>query len=158
MRRRPVVGVIGNAYRIESRFATQMVGERNLRAVADVAGALPLMFAASPAITAIPALLGTRAGGGSPQCPPGALRPRTESPARTLRYTPRRPGAGPFGGLRRPRHTAVRHLPRPAGDECRLRRLAASGNPRIAGAHEPSHAAAGERRNPTRSKKHLRPP
>jgi hypothetical protein len=24
--RRPVVGVIGNAYRIENRFATQMVG------------------------------------------------------------------------------------------------------------------------------------
>ena len=33
--RRPVVGVIGNAHRIENRFAVQMVGERNLRAVAD---------------------------------------------------------------------------------------------------------------------------
>src|SRR5437899_9180707 len=55
--RRPVVGVIGNAYRIENRFATQMVGERNLRAVAEVAGALPLMFAATPAITDIGALL-----------------------------------------------------------------------------------------------------
>jgi putative glutamine amidotransferase len=55
--RRPVVGVIGNAYRIENRFATQMVGERNLLAVAEVAGALPLMFAASPAITDIGALL-----------------------------------------------------------------------------------------------------
>ena len=55
--RRPVVGVIGNAYRIENRFATQMVGERNLRAVADVAGALPLMFAGSPDITDIGALL-----------------------------------------------------------------------------------------------------
>jgi putative glutamine amidotransferase len=49
--------VIGNAYRIEDRFATQLVGERNLRAVADVAGALPLMFAASPEITDIGALL-----------------------------------------------------------------------------------------------------
>ncbi len=57
--RRPVVGVIGNAYRIENRFATQLVGERNLRAVAEVAGALPLMFAASPAITDIGALLDT---------------------------------------------------------------------------------------------------
>jgi putative glutamine amidotransferase len=55
--RRPVVGVIGNAYRIENRFATQMVGERNLRAVADVSGALPLMFAGSPEITDIGALL-----------------------------------------------------------------------------------------------------
>jgi putative glutamine amidotransferase len=57
--RRPVVGVIGNAHRIENRFATQMVGERNLLAVAQVAGALPLMFAASPAITDIGALLDT---------------------------------------------------------------------------------------------------
>jgi putative glutamine amidotransferase len=57
--RRPVVGVIGNAYRIENRFATQMVGERNLLAVAEVAGALPLMFAAAPAITDVGALLDT---------------------------------------------------------------------------------------------------
>src|SRR5437762_7980375 len=56
--RRPVVGVIGSAYRIEDRFATQLVGERNLRAVAEVAGALPLMFAAAPDITDIVALLG----------------------------------------------------------------------------------------------------
>jgi putative glutamine amidotransferase len=55
--KRPVVGVIGNAYRIEDRFATQMVGERNLLAVAEVAGALPLMFAATPDITDIGALL-----------------------------------------------------------------------------------------------------
>src|SRR6201990_1002084 len=55
--RRPVVGVIGNAHRIENRFATQMVGERNLRAVADVAGALPLMFAGTPEITDVGALL-----------------------------------------------------------------------------------------------------
>src|SRR4030081_3690868 len=53
----PVVGVIGNAHRVENRFATQMVGERNLRAVADVSGALPLMFAGSPEITDIGALL-----------------------------------------------------------------------------------------------------
>src|SRR5437870_869676 len=55
--RRPVVGVIGSAYRIEDRFATQLVGERNLRAVAEVAGALPLMFAAAPEVTDIGALL-----------------------------------------------------------------------------------------------------
>src|SRR6201999_896574 len=55
--RRPVVGVIGNAYRVENRFTTQMVGERNLRAVADVCGALPLMFAGSPDITDVGALL-----------------------------------------------------------------------------------------------------
>jgi putative glutamine amidotransferase len=55
--RRPVVGVIGNAHQVENRFATQIVGERNLRAVAEVAGALPLMFAGSPEITDIAALL-----------------------------------------------------------------------------------------------------
>ena len=55
--RRPVVGVIGNAHRIEDRFTTQMVGERNLRAVVEVCGALPLMFAGSPEITDIGTLL-----------------------------------------------------------------------------------------------------
>src|ERR1700738_1878555 len=57
--RRPVVGVIGNSYRIENRFATQMVGERNLGAVAEVSGALPLMFAGCPEITDVGALLDT---------------------------------------------------------------------------------------------------
>ena len=55
--KRPVVGVIGNAHFAENRYAVQMVGERNLRAVAEVAGALPLMFAASPDITDMAALL-----------------------------------------------------------------------------------------------------
>src|SRR5436309_15662002 len=54
---KPVVGVIANTYRIENRFATQMTGERNLRAVAEVAGALPLMFASIPEITDVGALL-----------------------------------------------------------------------------------------------------
>jgi putative glutamine amidotransferase len=55
--RRPVVGVIGNAHRIENRFTVQMVGERNLRAVAEVSGAVPLMFAGTPEITDVAALL-----------------------------------------------------------------------------------------------------
>ena len=59
MRRKPVVGVIGNATRIEGRFQVQVVGERNMRAVASVAGALPLMFASCPDITDIGALLDT---------------------------------------------------------------------------------------------------
>ena len=54
---RPVVGVIGNTYSVESRFNVQMAGERNLKAVADVAGALPLIFAGCPGITDIGALL-----------------------------------------------------------------------------------------------------
>src|SRR5437764_7146430 len=56
---KPVVGVIGNAHRVENRFSTQMVGERNLRAIADITGALPLMFAGSPEITDIDTLLAT---------------------------------------------------------------------------------------------------
>src|SRR3979409_2384717 len=56
---RPVVGVIGNAHVVENRFGAQLVGERNLRAVAEVAGALPLMFAGAPDITDIAALLDT---------------------------------------------------------------------------------------------------
>lgn len=55
--KRPVVGVIGSMHLVENRFPAQRVGERNLRAVADVAGALPLMFAGSPEITDIDALL-----------------------------------------------------------------------------------------------------
>ena len=55
--KRPVVGVIGNAHRVENRFAVQMVGERNLSAVAEVSGALPLMFAGRPEVTDIGALL-----------------------------------------------------------------------------------------------------
>ena len=57
--KRPVVGVIGSMHVVENRFAAQRVGERNLRAVADVVGALPLMFAGSPEITNIDALLET---------------------------------------------------------------------------------------------------
>lgn len=55
--KRPVVGVIGNAYRVEDRFPTQLTGEKNLRAVVDVTGALPLVFAGSPDITDVASLL-----------------------------------------------------------------------------------------------------
>ncbi|MBM3600985.1 MAG: gamma-glutamyl-gamma-aminobutyrate hydrolase family protein [Alphaproteobacteria bacterium] len=54
---KPVVGVIGNATMINDRFNVQIVGQRNLRAVADVAGALPLMFAGMPEVTDTDALL-----------------------------------------------------------------------------------------------------
>ena len=56
---KPVVGVIANAHRIENRFDVQAVGQRNLRAVAEVAGALPLIFPGLPEITEIDALLDT---------------------------------------------------------------------------------------------------
>jgi len=54
---KPVVGVIANAYRVEGRFSAQHVGEHNLRAVAEVADALPVMFAGASDITDIGALL-----------------------------------------------------------------------------------------------------
>jgi putative glutamine amidotransferase len=55
---KPVVGVIGNAHVVNDRHNVQLVGQRNLRAVAEVAGALPLMFAGTLDITDIDALLG----------------------------------------------------------------------------------------------------
>ena len=57
--KRPVVGVIGSAHLVENRFPAQRVGERNLTAVKDVSGALPLMFAGAPDITDIGDLLDT---------------------------------------------------------------------------------------------------
>jgi putative glutamine amidotransferase len=55
---KPVVGVIGNAHVVNDRHNVQLVGQSNLRAVAEVSGALPLMFAGTPDITDIDALLG----------------------------------------------------------------------------------------------------
>lgn len=57
--KRPLIGVIGNTRLIESRFTVQMCGETNLRAIAEVAGALPMMFAGCAKITDIGALLET---------------------------------------------------------------------------------------------------
>jgi putative glutamine amidotransferase len=54
---KPVVGVIANAHLVEGRFAVQLVGERNLRALAEVADALPVMFAGASDVTDIGALL-----------------------------------------------------------------------------------------------------
>jgi putative glutamine amidotransferase len=57
--KRPVVGVIGSAHLAENRFPAQRVGERNLSAVAEVVGALPLIFPGDPALTDIDVLLDT---------------------------------------------------------------------------------------------------
>lgn len=54
---KPVVGIIGNSSVIENRFAVQMTGERNVRAVAEVAGALPLIVPGLPNIVDIDSLL-----------------------------------------------------------------------------------------------------
>ncbi|WP_420408570.1 gamma-glutamyl-gamma-aminobutyrate hydrolase family protein [Hoeflea sp.] len=52
-----VIGVVGNTYRVEDRFTVQMAGQNNLEALADVTGALPLIFAGNPGITDIADLL-----------------------------------------------------------------------------------------------------
>ena len=54
---RPLVGVIGHAHLVNDRYPAQLVGEKNLRAVVDVADALPVMFAGAPDITDIGSLL-----------------------------------------------------------------------------------------------------
>jgi putative glutamine amidotransferase len=57
--KRPIVGVIGSAHKAENRFTAQRVGERVLRAVVETTGALPLIFAGTPEITDVEALLDT---------------------------------------------------------------------------------------------------
>src|SRR5262247_695749 len=57
--KRPVIGVIASAYQVENRHVAQRVGERNLKAIVDVIGALPLMFAGCPDLTDVGALLDT---------------------------------------------------------------------------------------------------
>ncbi len=54
---RPVIGIIGNSYSVENRFTVQMAGEKNMRAVAEVADALPLIFGGSPVLSPISDLL-----------------------------------------------------------------------------------------------------
>ena len=54
---KPVIGVIANSYKVENRFGMHGAGVKSLRAVADVTGAMPLMFAAGGGITDIDTLL-----------------------------------------------------------------------------------------------------
>src|SRR5262245_33100247 len=55
--KRPVIGVIASTHLVENRFPAQRVGERNLHAVVDVIGGMPLMFAGCPELTDVNALL-----------------------------------------------------------------------------------------------------
>ena len=56
---KPLVGVIGSRHLVNDRYPAQLVGEKNLRAVAEVAGAMPVMFAGTPDVTDIGSLLDT---------------------------------------------------------------------------------------------------
>lgn len=55
---KPVVGVIGNTLIVGRRFPAQIVAEKYMHAVADIAGAMPMMFPGLPDVTDIGALLG----------------------------------------------------------------------------------------------------
>jgi putative glutamine amidotransferase len=52
-----VVGVIANKHLVDNRFVVQTVGVRNLRAVAEVADAMPVVFAGTPDLTDVDGLL-----------------------------------------------------------------------------------------------------
>ena len=54
---RPVVGVIANKHLVDNRIAVQTVGVRNLRAVTEVANAMPVVFAGTPDLTDVDGLL-----------------------------------------------------------------------------------------------------
>ena len=54
---KPLVGVIGSTHMINDRFAVQMCADKNMLALTEVAGAVPMMFAGSPAITDVAALV-----------------------------------------------------------------------------------------------------
>lgn len=53
-----VIGIIGNGHVVENRYPAHLVGRGNMKAVADSADALPLMFAGTPEITDIAELMG----------------------------------------------------------------------------------------------------
>lgn len=54
---RPVIGIIGNAHLINDRFQAHVGGEMDSRAVAMVAGALPLIIPADPRFVSVNELL-----------------------------------------------------------------------------------------------------
>lgn len=56
---RPVVGIIGNHSQLENRYPVHAVGIMNIRAVAQVAEAIPLMIPADPRFLSVEELLET---------------------------------------------------------------------------------------------------
>jgi putative glutamine amidotransferase len=71
---RPVVGIIGNRHWINDQYPAHAGGMMNSEAVAEVAGALPLLIPADPRLVSVPDLLDTCAGfvftGGRPNVHP----------------------------------------------------------------------------------------
>lgn len=54
---RPIIGIIGNAHLINDQHAVQAVGVANIRAVAELTGAIPLLVPAMPVVGAISELV-----------------------------------------------------------------------------------------------------
>ncbi|MSU90530.1 gamma-glutamyl-gamma-aminobutyrate hydrolase family protein [Rhodobacteraceae bacterium 2CG4] len=54
---RPVVGIVGNFHLVNDQYPAQACGESNIEAVAQVAGALPLVLPARPDLAAVPDIL-----------------------------------------------------------------------------------------------------
>lgn len=71
---RPVVGIIGNHYLMEDRYAVHATGLINTTAVAEVAGCLPMMIPTDPRLVSVPELLAVCDGflftGGQPNVHP----------------------------------------------------------------------------------------
>jgi len=54
---KPIIGIIGNAHRINDEYPVQAVGVSNIEAVADLTGAIPLLVPALPKVGAISDLI-----------------------------------------------------------------------------------------------------
>lgn len=54
---KPVIGIIGNAYKVNDEYPVQAVGVSNVEAVAELTGAVPLMVPAIPKVGAIADLI-----------------------------------------------------------------------------------------------------
>ena len=59
---RPVVGIIGNRYLLNDEYPAQAGGTMNCEAVAEVAGAMPLLIPADPRYFTVAELMETCAG------------------------------------------------------------------------------------------------
>ena len=55
--RRPIIGIIGNSYVVENRYPVHAVGRINLDAAAQVAGGMPYIIAADPALVTVAELM-----------------------------------------------------------------------------------------------------
>ncbi|PKP71669.1 MAG: gamma-glutamyl-gamma-aminobutyrate hydrolase [Alphaproteobacteria bacterium HGW-Alphaproteobacteria-4] len=81
---RPVIGIIGNAYELNDRYPVHAGGTMNSAAVAEVAGAMPLVIPSDPRFVSVAELMATCDGflltGGQPNVHPSEYG-EAETPA-----------------------------------------------------------------------------